>query len=61
MIKWFFSVSKIYECIKNVLGAGGGTGINLSHCCEQDLNTEFKPPSSHINVNQHLLRAQQQN
>lgn len=44
MIEWFFSGSKIYEGIKNVLGAGGGTSIILCHCCEQDLNTEFKPP-----------------
>lgn len=61
MIQWFLPGSKIYESIKNVLEAGGGTGIILSHCCEQDLNTELKPPSFHINVNKHWLQAQQRN
>lgn len=52
-----FLALKIYESIKNILEAGGGTGIILNHCCEQDLNAEFKFPSLHMNVKQHLHAA----
>jgi len=51
----FFLALKIYESIKNVLEAGGGTSIILNPCCEQDLNAEFKSPSLYINVKHHLL------